>query len=66
MSNTLGPCLCTDFKENIAILNAPFALATARNPETYRGYTGKPFQFCPWCGALLLPFVIEPTPESEL
>lgn len=59
----LGPCLCPDFKENVPILNAPFTLAAARNPETYRGYTGKQFKFCPWCGETLKLLVIV-TPET--
>jgi len=62
MSNRLGPCLCPDFKENVEKLNAPFVLAVARNPDA-GGYKGKQFQFCPWCGKELLPFVV--VPESE-
>ena len=59
----LGPCLCPDFKENVELLNAPFALEIARNPLTHRGYTGKQFKFCPWCGSELQPLVIVPVSE---
>lgn len=53
----LGPCLCPDFKSNVAILNAPFTLGYVCNPDS-AGYRGKPFKFCPWCGKELQPLVV--------
>ncbi len=41
---------CEDWKANIKELNAPNQLLFARNPETFLGYQGKTFKFCPWCG----------------
>jgi hypothetical protein len=43
-------CSCNDWAVNVPILNAPNGLLFARNPTTYKGYTGKRFVFCPWCG----------------
>lgn len=60
----LGPCLCPDFEPNVELLNAPFALGYARNPDTYHGYTGKEFKFCPWCGEALAALVIVGSPET--
>ena len=45
--------MCTLFQENIDKVNAPFKLAAARNPTTFKGYDGVPFKFCPWCGTAL-------------
>jgi hypothetical protein len=61
----LGPCLCPDFKPNVALLNAPFALGYARNTDTYRGYEGKVFKFCPWCGAELQELVVVGSPDNS-
>lgn len=46
-------CHCADWAPNIALVNAPGALAFARNPGTYPGYTGVQFRYCPWCGSAL-------------
>ncbi len=40
-------CTCSDWKENIPKLNAILTMAQLRNSS---GYTGKFFQYCPWCG----------------
>jgi hypothetical protein len=50
---TTEGCTCDGWKANIGKVNAPFILATARNPRDYKGYDGVPFQFCPWCAAPL-------------
>lgn len=47
-------CNCADWSPNLQKINAPFALLTARNPDTYHGYNGKQFAFCPWCGSKLI------------
>jgi hypothetical protein len=46
-------CDCEDWAANIDHLNAPTLLLHARNPQSYKGYTGKRFVFCPWCSAVL-------------
>lgn len=51
-SPTAAPsgCSCPAWRANIDKVNAPFVLQAARNPQTYRGYDGEPFHYCPWCG----------------
>lgn len=44
---------CPDWIANISKVNAPFHVLTARNPTSYRGYDGKQFGYCPWCGSPL-------------
>jgi hypothetical protein len=46
-------CECEDWKENIPKVNGHVFLAVARNPNTEKGYTGKQFIYCPWCGKKL-------------
>lgn len=41
---------CEDWKPQCEKVNAPIMLAFARNPQNPQ-YDGKPFRFCPWCGA---------------
>lgn len=45
-------CDCDDWAPQIDILNGPISLQTIRSGGTYR-YSGKPFRYCPWCGAFL-------------
>lgn len=40
---------CEEWAENYPKVNAPFAILSARNPLTYKGYDGKKFKYCPWC-----------------
>ena len=40
-------CECKEWKENIDKLNAGFVFLSTRGVG---GYTGKQFNFCPWCG----------------
>lgn len=47
-------CLCEDWEKNIDKINAPFTFMIARQPLNYKGYDGKVFSFCPWCGSKLL------------
>lgn len=47
-------CTCADYEPNVEKINAPMALQHARNPLTYKGYDGKIWQFCPWCGSKLI------------
>lgn len=46
-------CDCNLWRENIGKVNAPNQLLFARNPDTYKGYDGVKFKYCPWCGQLL-------------
>lgn len=46
-------CTCNDWKENIGFVNDTFAYLFAHNPSSYKGYEGKSFTNCPWCGKLL-------------
>jgi len=41
-------CNCKDWEENIDILNGPTVLQSIRTGS--KGYTGKVFVYCPWCG----------------
>jgi len=45
--------MCEAWAKNIEKINAPIQLAAARNWNTYRGYDGERFVYCPWCGCLL-------------
>lgn len=57
-------CNCIDYAVNTTLINAPYKLEYARNPDTYLGYTGKKFKFCPWCGSELIALEVVPTPVS--
>jgi len=50
MKKTNVKCSCPDWKPNMEKLNAPNLFLHARNSETYKGYEGKIFIYCPWCG----------------
>ena len=43
-------CCCSDWRENIDRVNGPIVLAQVRSGHAW---TGKPFNYCPWCGNLL-------------
>lgn len=44
-------CLCKDWSENIAKVNAPLMLQAARSGfDASVRYDGKQFTHCPWCG----------------
>lgn len=47
-------CEWKDWSENIDKVNEPLLLLYARNLMTTKGYTGKQFVFCPWCGKELI------------
>lgn len=44
-------CVCEDYEPNLALLQAPMMAEAARTGG--KGYFGKLFRFCPWCGAEL-------------
>jgi len=44
-------CECKDWEENIEKVNAPHLLQAVR--MSTKGYEGKKFVYCPWCGAKL-------------
>ena len=44
-------CTCTDWHENIGLVNAGFQLAYIHG---CKGYEGKKFSHCPWCGKELI------------
>ena len=43
-------CTCKDWKINTPILDAPYTM----NLTSVGEYTGKIFNFCPWCGKALI------------
>lgn len=43
-------CECEDWKENVPKINAGFFMQEIHG---FSGYTGKQFNFCPWCGRKL-------------
>lgn len=43
-------CDCTDWRENIGLVNGPIQLQFIRTGAEYRG---KKFTHCPWCGKQL-------------
>ena len=47
-------CQCKEWQENIDKVNAPNRFLFARNPNTYKGYDGVPFKYCPWCAMMLV------------
>jgi hypothetical protein len=55
---------CEDWKPNSEKVDAPMVLLHARNPSTYKGYDGKPFKFCPWCGQPLYEVATSPSQTS--
>ena len=44
-------CKCKDWEENISKVNAPMVLQAIRGGS--KGYDGKVFVYCPWCGSEL-------------
>ena len=44
-------CDCKDFEENMIELNKPWGLWASHGES--KGYEGKPFIYCPWCGEKL-------------
>jgi len=47
-------CQCAEWLANIEKVNEPVRFLFARNPNTYKGYDGVPFRYCPWCGMALI------------
>ncbi len=50
IKNIIG-CDCKDFKENADEVNKPWGLWASHGES--KGYEGKPFIYCPWCGEKL-------------
>jgi hypothetical protein len=46
----LQECTCKEWVENLPKVNAGFALMSVHGGT---GYTGKVFEFCPWCSKSL-------------
>jgi hypothetical protein len=46
-------CICQEWAQNIAKVDAPRMFMAARNPET-ANYDGIPFRYCPWCAKYLI------------
>jgi len=46
-------CTCEDWEPNIKIINGYIDMAANRVCGDKRGYTGKYFTHCPWCGKML-------------
>ena len=44
-------CDCKDWKPNVKIIDGIIALHALRIGT--KGYSGKPFVYCPWCGEKL-------------
>lgn len=57
-------CNCADYDKNVAHVNSATQLLYAGNPETYKGYQGKAFEFCPWCGTKLIELEIVDRPRT--
>lgn len=57
-------CNCSDWKDNIDKVNAPFIYLFARNPQS-QPYNGKVFIYCPWCGNKLEKLNEINSPESK-
>ena len=54
----MARCYCPDWKANIELLDGPIVQHAIRTGT--KGYGGKPFLFCPWCGAELQSTLTEP------
>lgn len=46
-------CRCPDWKPNIKIIDGMIIMQTNMAWGNKKGYIGKRFKFCPWCGRLL-------------
>ena len=44
------PCECDDYKENAPKIDSFVMLGFTHGME----YDGKPWEYCPWCGKLLV------------
>jgi len=47
-------CTCKEWEPNIKIINGMIGMQSVMAWGNKKGYTGKPFQFCPWCGRKLV------------
>ena len=47
-------CKCKDWKPNIDIVNGFIVMQANMAWGNKKGYTGKAFRFCPWCGKKLV------------
>jgi len=47
-------CKCKDWKPNIEIINGYIVMNALHSYGNREGYTGKPFEYCPWCGKKLV------------
>ncbi len=46
-------CTCEDWEPNIKIINGYIDMAANRVYGNPKGYEGKIFTHCPWCGKIL-------------
>ena len=46
-------CDCSDWKPNIKIINSMILIQTNMSWGNKKGFIGKRFKYCPWCGNLL-------------
>lgn len=52
-------CYCDDWKENFPKVNTPFEV-----PRSPFQYTGKPFEYCPWCSGKLVNTMFIAQPDN--
>ena len=46
-------CKCEDWQPNVDIINGYISFGTIHYGFNPKGYDGKPFKYCPWCGKQL-------------
>ena len=47
-------CTCEKWKKNTPILDGMIEIQAVMSWGNPKGYTGDPFQYCPWCGEKLM------------
>lgn len=52
-------CDCKDWEPNISIINGYISMQANMAWGNKEGYSGKPFDYCPWCGSELVKEEVE-------
>ena len=48
-------CPCEDYKKYVPIIDGMIcSMWNVSHIPDFKGYTGKPMKFCPWCGKELI------------
>lgn len=58
-------CACEDWEPNVKIINGYIDMQACHSWGNHKGYEGKPFTYCPWCGSELKDDVEDTRPKIK-